>query len=65
MNKKFTGFKARNYEFRDDENTRDVIVLFAGSKKVGFMEYSTSRQFVDLIHDLCDKHETRLRERKT
>ena len=62
MSKPFTGFKAKNYRFEDGDNSRDVIALYAGGRRVGFMEYSTSRQFVDRIHDLADEHEARQRE---
>lgn len=62
MSKKFTGLHAKNYLFRDGENTRNVIVIYAGDKRAGFIEYNVSRQFVDAIHDLTDAHERRQRE---
>ncbi len=58
MSNKFTGLKARNYEFRNNDNTRDVIQIMAGSQHVAFIEYDTARTFVDRIHELCDTHET-------
>lgn len=64
MHQKFAGFKARDYEFRNDDGTTDrhVIVIYAGSTRVGFMEYETARKFVDKIHDLCDTHDREQRE---
>lgn len=62
MSNKFTGLKARNYEFRNDDNTRDVIQIMAGNKHVAFIEYDTARTFVDRIHDLADAHETQQQE---
>lgn len=64
MSKQFAGFTAKNYRFEDGDNTRDVIALYAGGKRAGFMEYDTARQFVDKIHDLCDAHDTKQREGK-
>ena len=61
--KRFSGLKARDYEFKNEDGStnRHVIALFMGTKKVGFMEYDTARHFVDRIHDLCDEHEAKLR----
>lgn len=61
MSKAFSGMKARNYRFEDGENTRDVIQIYVGGKRAGFMEYDTARKFVDTIHDLADAHDTRQR----
>lgn len=62
MTKRFTGIKARKYDFRiQDGSSRPLIALYAGTKAIGFMEYDTARHFVDRIHDLCDEHEAKLR----
>lgn len=59
MRKRFTGLKARDYQFKNDDGTTDrhVIALYMGDRKLGFMEYDTARSFVDKIHDMCDEHE--------
>ena len=65
MHQKFAGFKARDYEFRNDDGTtgRHVIVIYAGTKRVGFIEYEAARKFVNRINGLCDAHETRERDK--
>lgn len=62
--KRFAEPKARNYELRIEDGTvaRDVIVLYMGNRKVGFIEYDSARKFVDRIHDLCDHHDRNQRE---
>lgn len=61
--KTFSGFKAKDYEFYHQDGTmRNVIALYAGSKRVGFIEYDHARSFVDRIHDLCDQHEAQAKE---
>ena len=62
MTKKFRGLRAGNYLFRDEENTREVIAIYAGGRAVSFIEYDAARYFVDQVHDLCDDYETRQRE---
>ena len=61
MQRKFGGFKARDYEFRNDDGTTDrhVIVIYAGDKRVGFMEYADAYKFVHRIHDLTEAHDRR------
>lgn len=64
--KRFAGLKARDYKFlHADGSSRQVIALYMGDRKVGFMEYSTARQFVDVIHDLADAHEAQKRMKGT
>lgn len=64
MSKVFSRFKARDYEFRNDDGTTDrkVIVIYAGTQRVGFLEYEHARRFVDVIHDLTDQYEQQQRE---
>ncbi len=62
MSTRFNGPRAKNYLFRTPEGERAVIAIYAGPKKLGFIEYDTARRFVDQIHDLCDEHEQQLRE---
>ncbi|KUF06769.1 hypothetical protein [Leucobacter sp. G161] len=61
MHQKFSGFKARDYEFRNDDGTTDrhVIVIYMGVKRAGFMEYADAYKFVNRIHDLTEAHERR------
>lgn len=63
MKRRFAGLKARDYEFRYPDGTidRHVIALYMGDRKVGFMEYDNARQFVDVIHDLCDANDRNLK----
>lgn len=64
MKQRFAGLSAKDYEFKnlDGSVNRKVIALRMGGKPVGFIEYDTARQFVDLVHDLCDAHEKQQRE---
>ncbi len=58
MGQKFGRLGVRSYTFREsDGKAREVIAVFAGSRRVAFLEYSTARRFVDQVHDLCDDHE--------
>lgn len=59
MDKRFARFKARDYEFKNDDGSTDrhVIVLYAGGKRIGLMEYEHAYAFVHKIHDLAEAHE--------
>lgn len=57
MIRKFIAVQPAKYEFRDGKNTRDLIAIYSGGKRVCFIEYSAAREFVDQMHDLCDAHE--------
>ncbi len=61
MKRKFGGMKARDYEFKNHDGTteRHVIVLYAGDKRVGFIEYDTAYALVNKVHDLTEAHEAR------
>ena len=62
--KRFNALKAWDYTFHHDDGTsRKVIALTRGDQKLGFMEYSTARSFVDRIHDLCDEHDAEKRKK--
>lgn len=54
--RRFDGLKASNYIFREPEGDRDVIAIFAGSKKIAFLEYDSIDRLVDRLHALQHQH---------
>ena len=58
MIQRFAPLKARNYQFRlEDGSSREVLAIYAGNKRVCFMEYDTAYDFVNRVHDLTETHE--------
>lgn len=54
--KRFAGLKASNYVFHDTDGDRNVIAIFAGSRKLAFIEYDTLDKLIGRLQTLREQH---------
>ena len=53
---RFAGLKANNYVFHETDGDRNVIALFAGSRKLAFVEYDSIDKLISRLNALKHQH---------
>lgn len=54
--KRFSGVKASNYVFHETGEDRNVVALFAGSRKLAFIEYDALDRLIERLQTLREQH---------
>lgn len=57
MNAQFQRATASHYTFRESHGDRELIALYIGGKRAGFVDYDAARRLADRINALCDENE--------